>query len=242
MRLIGRLDIKLDHVVKGKMLEGVKKKYSVEYLFKHLSNENELQKFGVTEIVLNDSIASLYGWKNHFLTNLEIPYTGVPVSLGGGLASIEDIIAASTIAEKVVLNTINFSDISLLEKADSIIGSQSVVVELHVLKYRGQEILLTENGKIQQSISLDDYLKNLTQIDFGELYVLSVSNDGMGYGLDYDLAKKVIDYFPNKSVVLGGGMRKEEDFVQAKSIGLSGVMCSSVYHDYILKCKDDLPC
>ena len=160
---------------------------------------------------------------------------------GGGLASIEDIIAASNIAEKVVLNTINFSDISLLEKADSIIGSQSVVVELQVLKYRGQEILLTENGKIQQSISLDDYLENLTQMNFGELYVLSVSNDGMGYGLDYDLAKKVIDYFPNKSVVLGGGMRKEEDFAQAQSIGLSGVMCSSVYHDYILKCKDDLP-
>ena len=147
MRLIGRLDIKLDHVVKGKKLEGVEKKYSLKYLFKHLSNEKELHKFGITEIILHDSIASLYRWKNHFLATSEIPYTGVPVSLGGGLATIEDIIAASNIAEKVVLNTINFSDISLLEKASSIIGSQSVVVELHVLKYKGKEMLLTENGK-----------------------------------------------------------------------------------------------
>ena len=174
--------------------------------------------------------------------NIRNSLHGVPVSLGGGLATIEDIIAASNIAEKVVLNTINFSDISLLEKASSIIGSQSVVVELHVLKYKGKEMLLTENGKIQQSINLDDYLKKLAQIDFGELYILSVSNDGMDYGLDYELAKKAIDYFPNKSVVLGGGMRKEEEFEQADSIGLSGVMCSTVYHDFILNCKDDLSC
>lgn len=240
MRLISRIDVKLDYVVKGKMLEGVEKKYSLSRLFQHLANEDALQKFGTTEIVLHDSVASLYGWKNQFLNTSKIPYTGVPISLGGGLASIGDIVLASNLAEKVVLNTVNFSDISLLEKAGAIIGSQSVVVEIHVLKYNGNEIILTENGKIQQLIGLEDYLKKLQCIEFGELYVLGVSNDGMNEGLDFELAEKVMSYFPNKPVVIGGGMRESDDLTYAKSLGLSGLMCSSLYHKFVVESSSDL--
>ena len=85
MRLIGRLDIKNQHVVKGKMYEGVKKVDTVDNCLKKVrSFTDNNTPISDTELFINDSVASLYGWKNYFQKNgLDRNRLNIPLTLGG---------------------------------------------------------------------------------------------------------------------------------------------------------------
>ena len=52
-RIIARIDTKSEFVVKGIQLEGVKKLYTIDQLFKYLPEYLRTQDFHIDEIVLN---------------------------------------------------------------------------------------------------------------------------------------------------------------------------------------------
>ena len=85
MRLIVRLDIKNNFVIKGINLEGLRKVGDPsELLIKYYQE-------GADEILLVDAVAA-YGRNNLFnIIEKAVKKTFIPITLGGGIRSIDDI-------------------------------------------------------------------------------------------------------------------------------------------------------
>ena len=100
-RIIPRLDIKGPNLVKGIHFEGLRVMGKPEDFAKHYYEE------GADELIFQDIVASLYQRNN--LTSI-IKKTAekifIPLTVGGGLRSIEDInIVLRSGADKVSINT-----------------------------------------------------------------------------------------------------------------------------------------
>ena len=86
MRIISRLDIKNEFVIKGINLEGLRK----------IGNPVELARQyyldGIDEIILIDAVASLYGRNNLFeVVKKTTENIFIPITLGGGIKNLKDI-------------------------------------------------------------------------------------------------------------------------------------------------------
>ena len=101
IRLIPRLDIKGENLIKGIQLEGLRvigdpNKFAKEYY-----------NLGADELLYMDSVASLYGRNSlESIIKKTTKDVFVPITVGGGLRSIEDVTAALRAgADKVSINT-----------------------------------------------------------------------------------------------------------------------------------------
>jgi cyclase len=226
-RVIARLDIKGDSLVKGLQLEGLRK----------IGNPLEFaQKYylaGADEIVIVDVVASLYSRENlhniisYITTNLRVPVTVV-----GGIRTIEDAtrIFASG-ADKIGINSAATRNIGFLQEVIDKYGGQAVVNSIEA-KYLEQEqnwYLFTESGRNNSRISLNQWLEELSKFDIGEVLVTSVDRDGMRKGPDLNLIKRTrgLTEIP---LLYGGGVAKESELVEIFNLEADGVVIGSAFH------------
>ena len=105
-RIISRLDIKNNFLVKGINLEGLRVLGSPEEFAKKYYLEN------IDELIFQDVVASLY--KRNQLSNLTKKISEdifIPITVGGGIRTIEDIrIALSNGADRVAINSAAVDD------------------------------------------------------------------------------------------------------------------------------------
>ena len=82
MRIISRIDIKNEFVIKGINLEGLRKVGEPLEMATNYYNE------GIDEIIMIDAVASLYGRNNLFnIIEKSVENIFVPITLGGGIRS-----------------------------------------------------------------------------------------------------------------------------------------------------------
>ena len=230
MRLIARLDTKLEYVVKGRQLEGVRKQYLLKDVFDLIKSDKISKEIGTNEFLLHDSVASLYKWENFYLKNTTLPYSGRPLTISGGINNMKTGKALIKKCERISINTYCFENLSLLDSLTSLFGAQSISAEIHAIKYRDTYNLLSCNGKILVNIKFEDYLEKLAEHNFGEINLLSVSRDGMSCGLDLELFEKVKNFFPKKSIIIGGGLANLENLDSYKREGINGIFFSTLFH------------
>ena len=85
-RIIARLDVKGDNVVKGINLEGLRKVGNPKLLAKTYYEQ------GIDEIIYMDVVASLYGRNSLYKVIQEAASEiFVPLTVGGGVRNLEDI-------------------------------------------------------------------------------------------------------------------------------------------------------
>src|SRR3954466_8854798 len=126
VRLIARLDIKGENLIKGVQLEGLRVIGS--------PNEHALRYFqqGADEFLYIDAVASLYG-RNHLSHILRAAAENifVPFTVGGGVRSVRD---ATEIlrggADKVAVNTAAVANPSLISDIASRFGTQATVLSI----------------------------------------------------------------------------------------------------------------
>ena len=101
IRVIARMDINNEYVVKGKCLEGLRQVGKPnELALKYYMN-------GIDEIIFLDAVASLYN-RNSLIKILKqaCKEVFVPITIGGGISTLNDIKdALSAGADKVAINT-----------------------------------------------------------------------------------------------------------------------------------------
>ena len=110
MRVIARLDVKNEWVIKGIQMEGLRKVGAPMEL------ANTYYEAGAHELIFMDAVASLYD-RNNLLHIIEKACENVfiPISIGGGLRTIGDVSdALSAGADKVAINTGAVNNISLV--------------------------------------------------------------------------------------------------------------------------------
>lgn len=225
-RLIARLDIKNGIVIKGIHLEGQRR------IGDPIALAQKYYAQAVDEILLMDSVASLYGCSNLFHTISEACKTVfVPITMGGGIRSLEDVEQALAAgADKVAVNTALVKEPVLTERIASVYGNQCLVASIEAKrKSKGWEAYIS-NGREPTGRDVVAWAKALEQRGAGEILVTSVDQEGTQRGFDIELCAAV-EAAVRIPVVASGGAGKLRHLQQlGAKTDLQGVAIASLLH------------
>ena len=250
VRIIPRLDIKGPHLVKGINLEGLR-------IIGDPSNfANKYYLEGADEILYIDSVASLYGRNNlHEVVTKTAKQISVPLTVGGGLKSIEDIkLILKSGADKVAINTEAVNNPQFIKDCVDYFGSSTIVLSINYKAWPNDSFknsrnlsvgsthekdtskwnkffqVYTENGRQQSGLDAFEWALLAEQYGVGELLLTSIDHEGMQKGYENFLVKKISEEISIPFIVCGG-FGKEDD---AKSIiqktNCSGISIASSLH------------
>ena len=169
--------------------------YSIDELI--IINVNRVQK---NLIQFNNNLKEIV--KNCFM----------PVTAGGGINSDDDVYnILKSGADKVVINSLLFSNPKMVKKIVSRFGSQCVVASIDYKIIDSQRIVFINNGSVNTSLSLKQAVSKILELGVGELYLTSIDRDGTGQGYDIEGIKE-ISSFAEVPVIASGGVGKFEQF------------------------------
>ncbi len=187
-RLIARLDVKMQHLIKGVHLEGWRKvgdpqERAVLYAAQ-----------GADELLYMDVVASLYGRNNlsEIVRNVASKVF-VPVTVGGGirdLAAVRALLAVG--ADKVAINTAATLNPDILRAISDTYGSQATVLSIEAQKQPGGGWeAMTDNGRNHSGLDVVAWAVKAQQLGAGEILLTSIDQDGTGRGMDAELIRQV---------------------------------------------------
>lgn len=225
-RLIARLDIKNGIVIKGIHLEGQRR------IGDPIALAQKYYAQAVDEILLMDSVASLYGRSNLFHTISEACKTVfVPITMGGGIRSLEDVEQALAAgADKVAVNTALVNDPALAERITSVYGSQCLVASIEAKRKGDGWEAYINNGREPTGRDVVEWAKEIEGRGAGEILLTSVDQEGTQRGFDIELCAAVEAAVGIPIVASGGGGKLQHLQELAALTDLQGVAIASLLH------------
>lgn len=150
----------------------------------------------------------------------------MPFAYGGGIKTVDDVKQLFSIGvEKVVLNSITFTQPQLITEIAKLYGSQSIVISIDVKKNWLNRYIIHKNGKMEHDPLMHAY--NMVQAGAGEVLVTSVNQDGTMQGYDLNITKLIAEKV-NVPVIACGGAGKLSDLKKAIDAGASAVALGSM--------------
>jgi cyclase len=226
-RLIARLDVKNEFVIKGIHLEGLRK----------IGDPNELAKKyydqGIDEIVFMDGVASLYDRNNLFhIIEKACKDVFIPITIGGGIRSIDDIgKALKAGADKIALNTQAIKNPEIVREASRIFGSQCIVGSIEAKhKGNGKWEAYMDNGREPSNLDVIEWVKQLEDLGAGELLITSIDMEGTKKGFDTELIRQISDLVSIPVIASGGGGKIEHLSDLSTQTNVSGIALASMLH------------
>lgn len=226
-RLIARLEVKNNYLVKGIQLEGLRKLGDPHTFAK------EYYEAGIDEILYLDIVASLYNRNN--LSDIVRRTTDdvfIPMTVGGGLRSVQDVQKIlQQGADKVAINTAAIKDPQIITQVAEAYGSQCMVLSVQAKRRQngnGWEAYY-DNGREHSGLDVVEWAKRGVELGAGEILLMSVDCEGLGRGMDRELIEQVSSVV-NVPVIAAGGVGSVDDVVNAVSDGASAVSLSSLLH------------
>lgn len=234
MRLIARLDIKNEFVIKGIHLEGLRKVGDpIEFALKYYQE-------GIDEIVFMDAVASLYDRNNLFHVIEEAcKQVFVPITIGGGIRSIEDIEKSLLAgADKVTINTAAVKNPALIKEAALKYGSQCIVASIEAKKSATGWEAYTDNGRERTGLDVLEWAQKLEGLGVGEIILTSVDMEGTKKGFDISLVEEV-SKITTVPIIVSGGMGEKADITKlSNKVIPSAIACASVLHYNLLSVSE----
>lgn len=231
-RIIVRLDVKGPDLVKGVHLEGLRVLGKPEQ-FAHLYYEQ-----GADELLYMDVVASLY--KRNSLLDL-VSRTAreifIPLTVGGGIRSVEDIEAVLHAgADKVSLNTAAVNRPELICEAARQFGSSAVVISIEAIRKRdGTYEVMTDNGRQSTGLDAVEWATRVVELGAGEIIVTSVDREGTGKGFDLELTRSIATAVPIPVVACGGAGTPEHIREVVISGQADAVCVASILHYHLIQ-------
>ena len=237
-RIITRLDIKGNELVKGINLDGLRVLGRPEYFAKKYYED------GADEIFFQDVVASLYGTNSlHSLISRIAKNIFIPLTVGGGIRSIDDITQILKAgADKVSINTAAVKNPEFIKESSERFGSSTITISVEVIKdNNGKYFVYTDSGREFTGLELVEWLKTIQDFGAGEIVLTFVDSEGTGKGFDIDLLKKIYNKISIPFIVHGGAGSKENILKICKEIFIDGVCISSIFHYHIVKNYKKVP-
>jgi len=164
----------------------------------------------------------------------------MPVTVGGGVRSIEDIrkLLLSG-ADKVSINTAAVNDPDFVERAADKFGDQCIVVSVDARRRQTVSLgganrsdweVFTHGGRNPTGLDAVEFAVRMVQRGAGELLVTSMDRDGTKAGFDLELTRTIADAV-HVPVVASGGVGSLDDLVDGVRIGhANAVLAASIFH------------
>lgn len=155
----------------------------------------------------------------------------MPLSLGGGLRSLEDAeILIKQGADKVVVNSACYADERLVSRIAEKFGSQAVIVSIDALREGSGWKLYSDCGRKAEQRSLEDHVRKVVAAGAGEIFINSIDRDGKMQGYDVDLIKEVMRHARIPVIGCGGAgnyTHMRDAFLET---GVSALACGSLFN------------
>ena len=227
VRIIPRLDIKGPNLVKGIHLEGLRALGDPAVFAKYYYDN------GADEILLMDVVASLYERNSlHDLIKHISKDIFIPLSVGGGLRTIEDInMVLRSGADKVVLNTAVVKNPDFIKSAVNKFGSSTISIAIEAIKQNdGSYAVFTDNGREYTGLNSLEWAKKIQNLGVGEIILTAVDNEGTGNGFNLDFINQINSISSVPVVVHGGAGSKEDTLDIINKSNCDAVCSASLFH------------
>lgn len=226
-RVIARLDVKGPNLVKGIRLEGLRVMGDPGTFARRYYQD------GIDEILYVDIVASLYGRNNILdVVRRTAEDVFVPLTVGGGLRSIDDVRdALRSGADKVAINTAAVARPELIREVAEAFGSQCVVVEIQTKKIGPDRWeAYTDNGRERTGLDALEWARRAEALGAGELLVTSVDREGTRKGIELEFLRRLTAAVAIPVIACGGAGAPEHAREAIVDGGADAVAVASILH------------
>ena len=188
---------------------------------------------GADELLFMDAVASLYG-RNSLLDVVERTAREifVPLCVGGGLRSLDDIEQALRAgADKVGINSAAVNRPDFINEAARRFGSSTIVISIDANPNpKGGWQVYTDNGRENSYKDVVAWAQEAEGRGAGEILLTAIPQEGTGKGYDNALIRAVATQVQIPVIACGGAGRPEHA-AQAVNEGRADAVClASVLH------------
>jgi len=228
-RIIPCLDVAAGRVVKGVNFVNLRDAGDPVELATFYNSE------GADEIVFLDITASF----ENRATMLDVvrrtaEQVFIPVTVGGGIRSIEDIRATlGAGADKTSLNTAAVQHPELLRAGAEQFGAQCIVLAIdaraNLTMPSGYEVFI-HGGRTPTGIDVLEWARQGVALGAGEILLTSMDRDGTQLGYELALHALVSETVP-VPVIASGGVGRLEHFYEGLTVGgADALLAASIFH------------
>ena len=155
----------------------------------------------------------------------------VPLTVGGGVRSIEDISKLLNCgADKVSINTAAVQSSEVVIESSKKFGSQCIVIAIDAKLNGDKWEVFTHGGRNNTNIDAIEFAKKMEDSGAGELLVTSMDRDGTQVGYDIELISKISSNV-NIPLIASGGVGNLDHLVDGINLGnASAVLAASIFH------------
>lgn len=227
IRVIARIDVKNEFVIKGIHLEGLRKVGDPNVLAKKYYED------GIDEIIFMDAVAAYYDRNSlSHIVEKACEEVFIPITVGGGLRTIEDINQAlKSGADKVAINTKAIQNPAFITEASKIFGSQCIVASI-VAKKLGSDKweAYIDNGREPTGLDVVEWAKKLEELGAGEIMLTSLDMEGTKKGFDIELYQ-AIQNVVSIPIIASGGMGNIKHGIELLSnANVDAIATASIIH------------
>jgi len=227
-RIIPCLDVNAGRVVKGVKFQELRDAGDPVESAKayDLQGADELVFLDITASSDNRSIM-------HDVVRATAEQCFMPLTVGGGLRSVEDIrVMLNAGADKVSLNTAAIKNPELIREAARKFGNQCIVVAIDAKREPDGRSwrVYTHGGRNPTELDALAWAQGAVALGAGEILLTSMDRDGTRDGYDLDLTTAVSDAV-EVPVIASGGAGTLEHLAEVLDRGhASAVLAASIFH------------
>ena len=154
----------------------------------------------------------------------------VPLTVGGGIRNLADATRLFVAgADKVLVNSVAFTQPGLIREIGARYGRQAVVVGIDAKVEKNGYALYSDCGRHQERASLSEHISTIVAAGAGEIMIQSIDRDGSMQGYDLNLLQSVITLSP-VPIIAAGGAGNFLHLKQAFDLGTDAAACGSLFN------------
>jgi imidazole glycerol-phosphate synthase subunit HisF len=163
----------------------------------------------------------------------------VPLTLGGGIRTAEDVAAALRHgADKVSLNSAAVERPAVIGEAAGRFGAQCVVVSIDAAREEGGWRVYTRGGRTPTGLEAVAWARQCAGLGAGELLVTSIDRDGVRTGYDLELTAAIADAVPVPVVASGGAGGPGHVVAAFREGRAQAALVAGILHDGLVTVRD----
>lgn len=226
-RIIPCLDIRDGRTVKGINFEDIRDAGDpVELAGRYAAQ-------GADELVFLDITATIEKRKTfHELVNRIARHIDIPFTVGGGIASVEDVsVLLQNGADKVSVNSAAFRRPALIGELAKDFGSQCVVLAIDARKEAdGEWYVYLNGGRVRTTMTCFEWAKKGVGEGAGEILLTSMNHDGTKQGFALDITRQLADELSVPIIASGGGGQPEHFADVFNLAHADAALAASIFH------------
>ena len=226
-RIIPCLDIRDGRTVKGINFEDIRDAGDpVELAGRYAAQ-------GADELVFLDITATIEKRKTfHELVNRIARHIDIPFTVGGGIASVEDVsVLLQNGADKVSVNSAAFRRPALIGELAKDFGSQCVLLAIDARKEEdGEWYVYLNGGRVRTTMTCFEWAKKGVEEGAGEILLTSMNHDGTKQGFALDITRQLADELSVPIIASGGGGQPEHFADVFNLAHADAALAASIFH------------